>query len=406
MEKKEEKQEETELDVNKKPVGGKELVEEEQGKGVMEKEVQKDKGEELKEEKIIGIGGKQVEVEEAPPNANTEAKEETKDEVKDKHLVNKTGEVKDITGSEPEENVQTKITRKDNTKQDPSAEVSKSNKSKKGTDKKEKKDEANGEIALRPDAEKVIKIESSVNDSPGDSLGGAHNDAKDDLNPDKPLDAESDKLEAVHSSVGAKNAVEADSQKNISDDSDFDEENFSDDALLEEDLHLTDASDEEKEIKVTNPEVLNHFGDKLEVELDDEVKAIPLQTDTKVLREVTFADTVDEIVTKLKTTAVIKESISTKPEQSRTDFAAFNWKPNVKFFNFSSDEATTKTDASAKGGGVFRFEPGAPLPPSPVKRRGASVPRGATIGAGWGAGGRPRRVATSRERGRRRDRSV
>ena len=154
---------------------------------------------------------------------------------------------------------------------------------------------------------------------------------------------------------------------------------------------------------MSNPDVLNHFGDKIvkspvtQPEEEDLVdgESVP------VLRAVTFADTVDQIVSRLNTKAVIEEG--TKEEKPK-EFAAFNWKPNVTFFQFGAeDEAPTAAiGSSSEGAKVFSFAGGPPAPPFPVRqRRGASLPRGSN-GKGWE---RLRRVS-GRDRGRRRDRSV
>jgi hypothetical protein len=196
----------------------------------------------------------------------------------------------------------------------------------------------------------------------------------------------------------AKKSTEKTKKKGIADDSDFEEENFSDegyDAMLEEDLHITDASEEEEEIAVSNPEVLNHFGDKIEESPEIKLDESPPKTDHQVLRDVTFNDTVDEIVARLNTKAVIEEgegsAVATK---SKEDFSAFNWKPDVAFFQFGGEPST-----AGRGPEVFSFARLPRPPPGPARARGASVPR-------W-AGPRPRRVATGRQRAARgRDSSV
>ena len=151
-----------------------------------------------------------------------------------------------------------------------------------------------------------------------------------------------------------------------------------------------------------SPRLLNHFGDKIvkspvpQPEEEDLVdgESVP------VLRAVTFADTVDQIVSRLNTKAVIEEGIK---EEKPKEFAAFNWKPNVTFFHFGPEEEEPRVGpGSEEGAKVFSFAGGPPAPPFPVRqRRGASLPRGSN-GKGWE---RLRRVS-GRDRGRRRDRSV
>ena len=138
----------------------------------------------------------------------------------------------------------------------------------------------------------------------------------------------------------------------------------------------------------------------------EEKKEGPMDGEGPVLRAVTFADTVNEIVSRLNTKAVIEEG--TKEEKPK-EFAAFNWKPNVTFFQFGAEDEAA-IGSSSEGAKVFSFAGGPPAPPLPVKqRRGASLPRGS---GGFGAAGsnskgweRLRRVS-GRDRGRRRDRSV
>ena len=49
-------------------------------------------------------------------------------------------------------------------------------------------------------------------------------------------------------------------------------------------------------------------------------------------------------------------------EEEKADFAAFNWKPNVDFFQFGSEAQKTSEN-------IFSFGGGTPAPPQTVKKR-------------------------------------
>ena len=216
--------------------------------------------------------------------------------------------------------------------------------------------------------------------------------------------------------------VEEDAKIKEQEDSDFDENNFSDnDVPLEGDLHLSDASITEDDIAVSNPDVLDHFGDKIvksPVPETEEKNEPSSDGDGRILRAVTFEDTVNQIVSRLNTKAVIEEA---RREEKPREFAGFNWKPNVTFFQFGEEEemegAKVETGSSSEGAKVFSFAGGPPAPPFPVKkRRGVSLPRrlgGFPLGGGGGSsssrstrGWERLRRLSGRERGRRRDRSL
>ena len=266
--------------------------------------------------------------------------------------------------------------------------------------------EQNPEEAVETNKEEYSNEKENDGDKESGFAISSEKDPEDESSTEA-TDVKNSKKEENAEEEGAK--LEEEGEKPKTDDSDFDEENFSDDdSPLEGDLHLSDASINEDEIAVSNPDVLNHFGEKIvkspetaekkEAAIDDDEDEGP------VLRAVTFADTVNEIVTRLNTKAVIEEG--TKEEKPK-EFAAFNWKPNVTFFQFGAEQEDNAAGSSSSE--VFSFAGGPPAPPLPVKqRRGASLPRGSggfgggNVGRGWE---RLRRVS-GRDRGRRRDRSV
>ena len=154
--------------------------------------------------------------------------------------------------------------------------------------------------------------------------------------------------------------------------------------IVEDDLHISEASTPEPavDVEITNPNLLDHFGEKFEGPYDDsdydenvksernsepDIENNESQIDKDengqhILPKVTFDGTIDQIVSKLTTKAVITER---NEELQKADFAAYNWKPDVQFFQFGG--------ASQSQQSVFSFgengEGSRPPPPLVQKKR-------------------------------------
>ena len=73
-----------------------------------------------------------------------------------------------------------------------------------------------------------------------------------------------------------------------------------------------------------------------------------------------FDSTIDKIVADVTTKSVINK----EKDHNTIDFSAFNWKPNVDFFNFGNSENERMSV------NIFNFGKGTPPPPQIVKKKG------------------------------------
>jgi hypothetical protein len=144
-----------------------------------------------------------------------------------------------------------------------------------------------------------------------------------------------------------------------------------------------------------DPEVLKHFGEPLndlEVEylsLDpfrtealSDVSAAGLSEAVASLPEVSLDEAVEEIITKIKSRSLLADrlvetEVTASARGATVDFAAFNWKPDVVFFQFGrQEEGGGQGSGPAAGlppGQVFTFEKATP-PASPAKKRSVQKP--------------------------------
>ena len=299
----------------------------------------------------------------------------------------------------------------------------------------EKTEENNGKDSESDDKkEKDLKSESgNIEDSSSEKdTGGSDVNVDEDSKQDLASKEESDD----YAKDEEENSDETESSDYDSDDdSEYEDSSplYSDkEDLIEDDLHLSDALTPEppEDVEVTKPHLLDHFGEKIEGLIESDYDTVSLKNETQktddisikdekpkhflkfeglkgidpddmisvpsdtnnvltilehnstlehsndsgehILPDVTFGGTVDEIVTKLTTKAVIHErSVDVDPQKA--DFAAFNWKPDVQFFQFGQTASTPKEE-------VFNFGAGTPPPPQLVKRRPATkLPRSRSI---------------------------
>jgi hypothetical protein len=144
-----------------------------------------------------------------------------------------------------------------------------------------------------------------------------------------------------------------------------------------------------------DPEVLKHFGEPLNdldveyLSLDpsrtealSDVSAAGLPEPVASLPEVSLDEAVEEIITKIKSRSLLADRIVEMEETASArgatvDFAAFNWKPDVVFFQFGrQEEGGGQGSGPAAGlppGRVFTFEKATP-PASPAKKRSVQKP--------------------------------
>ena len=104
----------------------------------------------------------------------------------------------------------------------------------------------------------------------------------------------------------------------------------------------------------------------LDIEDTDDVLTIlerdnGLNFSRDILPEQTLDTTIDQVVSQVSTKAVIDQD---RKDVEKADFAAFNWKPNVDFFQFGSSQAQKTSSEN-----IFSFGGGTPAPPQTVKKR-------------------------------------
>ena len=147
--------------------------------------------------------------------------------------------------------------------------------------------------------------------------------------------------------------------------------------VLENDLHVSEAEtpepmadielDGEDSLKNEDREVVveeSTTGKDLDIEDTNDVLTIlerenGLNFSRDIFPEQTLDTTIDQVVSQVSTKAVIDQSMK---DEEKADFAAFNWKPNVDFFQFGSE-----TQQSSEN--IFSFGGGTPSLPQTVKKR-------------------------------------
>ena len=148
--------------------------------------------------------------------------------------------------------------------------------------------------------------------------------------------------------------------------------------VLENDLHVSEAEtpepmadielDGNESLKNDDKEVVVEEASTTEKDLDiedtNDVLTI-LERDNGLnfsrdfFPEQTLDTTIDQVVSQVSTKAVIDQS---RKDEEKADFAAFNWKPNVDFFQFGSESRQTSEN-------IFSFGRGTPALPQTVKKR-------------------------------------
>ena len=123
---------------------------------------------------------------------------------------------------------------------------------------------------------------------------------------------------------------------------------------LEDDLHVSDAEDEtpEPSQNVEEADILS--------KVTNDNPILSNAADSKVISLHNFDSTIDKIVADVTTKSVVRKD----KEDNAIDFSAFNWKPNVDFFNFGSSENEQKSV------NIFNFGKGTPPPPQIIKKKG------------------------------------
>ena len=171
-----------------------------------------------------------------------------------------------------------------------------------------------------------------------------------------------------------------------------DSNSLSRETVLENDLHVSDAETPEPmaDIELDGNENQKDDAQKvalettpdtsLKIEEENDVLSILERTNgltftSDILPDQTLDTTIDQIVAQVSTRAVINES---RAEEERADFSAFNWKPNVDFFQFGSSG-----QSQSDGQTIFSFGQGTPAPPlrphTGKKRPVVSRPRSRSI---------------------------
>ena len=147
--------------------------------------------------------------------------------------------------------------------------------------------------------------------------------------------------------------------------------------VLEDDLHVSEAEDETSE---PAPDVSHDHMTEESQGGSDQSKAdsrksdggqkiidnenIPIVGESRQrLALNNFDSTIDKIVANVTTKSVINNG----KESDIMDFSAFNWKPNVDFFNFGNGQSKTKLE---KEKDIFNFGKGTPPPPQIIKKKG------------------------------------
>ena len=179
---------------------------------------------------------------------------------------------------------------------------------------------------------------------------------------------------------------------------DINENNEEKELILEDDLHVSDAESEIDEGRKTiinskvvsetttiditkdqvdqdsDDDVMKYFGNK--IDFTDNVNNEDTHNDVLTILEhshglgentllssSTFEGTIDQIVADVSTKAVIRNQ-DNEMRASAPDFASFNWKPNVDFFQFGGGNTKKR-----KTENVFNFGRGIPPPPQNPRKR-------------------------------------
>ena len=134
------------------------------------------------------------------------------------------------------------------------------------------------------------------------------------------------------------------------------------DLVLENDLHVSDAEDESQE---PNQEVqsIRENPEQSDGESGIAIEKSILIKEAENVTKITpnnFDSTIDKIVADVTTKSVINK----EKDHNTIDFSAFNWKPNVDFFNFGNSENERMSV------NIFNFGKGTPPPPQIVKKKG------------------------------------
>lgn len=134
------------------------------------------------------------------------------------------------------------------------------------------------------------------------------------------------------------------------------------DLVVENDLHVSDAEDESQEPKHEvqsmreNPE---QSDGESAITIEKPILIEEAENVTKITSN-NFDSTIDKIVADVTTKSVINK----EKDHNTIDFSAFNWKPNVDFFNFGNSENEQMSV------NIFNFGKGTPPPPQIVKKKG------------------------------------
>ena len=140
------------------------------------------------------------------------------------------------------------------------------------------------------------------------------------------------------------------------------EKEFEKNLVLENDLHVSDAEEEpepKQEIHSMRENYEQPDGGSIEPN-DKPILLDKEEAESVALTLNNFDSTIDKIVADVTTKSVINK----EKNHDTIDFSAFNWKPNVDFFNFGNGD---KEQMSVN---IFNFGKGTPPPPQIIKKKG------------------------------------
>ena len=131
--------------------------------------------------------------------------------------------------------------------------------------------------------------------------------------------------------------------------------------VVENDLHVSDAEEEAPELETQSMRENSELRDGGSIARNDKPILLDKEEAMSVaLTSNNFDSTIDKIVADVTTKSVINK----EKNHDSIDFSAFNWKPNVDFFNFGNGE---KEQMSVN---IFNFGKGTPPPPQIIKKKG------------------------------------
>ena len=283
--------------------------------------------------------------------------------------------------SEDEAVIEDFSNKKDHLESDTEARVPDTNESVDTTKDETLKEDSHGNLLERQNDDSADNDEPEDRDNSTDSRShsspSTESDKRDEIEPaDEEVnvtardisDEESEEESGERDEIGPENNEELqiydkDSPEEHNTESKTDQGDVDKNPVLEDDLHVSDAEDETQDLSHSaSVHSIKDKSEEGEVEskaTNDEPESQSQSEGVAILLQ-NFDSTIDKIVADVTTKSVINK----ERDQETKDFSAFNWKPNVDFFNFGNSE---NAQTSVR---IFNFGKGTPPPPQIIKKKG------------------------------------